>query len=48
MTEQQRAVARVAIGAPVDAFAREPGLKATKYVTVEGELAGGRPTSART
>ena len=46
MTEQQQNVARVAIGALVDAYAREPDLKATKYVTVEVELAGGRPTLA--
>ena len=47
MTEQQQTVARVAIGALVDAYAREPDLKATKFVTVEVELAGGKPASAR-
>ncbi len=47
MTEQQQAVARVAVGALVDAYAREPDLKATKYVTVEVELSAGKPTAAR-
>jgi hypothetical protein len=47
MTEQQQAVARVAIGALVDAYAREPDVKATKFVTVEVELAGGKPVEAR-
>ncbi len=47
MTEQQQTVARVALGALVDAYAREPDLKATKYVTVEVELSAGKPTAAR-
>ena len=47
MTEQQQTVARVALGALVDAYAREPDLKATKYVTVEVELSAGKPMSAR-
>ena len=47
MTEQQQAVARVALGALVDAYAREPDLTATKFVTVEVELTGGRPRPGR-
>ena len=48
MIELQQVGARAAIGALADTLAAVEGdLKATKYVTVEVELAGGKPTSAR-
>ena len=47
MTEQQQAVARVALGTLVDTYEREPDPKAMKFVTVEVELVGGKPTAAR-
>ena len=47
MTEQQQAIARVAVGVLVELYEREPDLKATKSVTVEVELVAGKPASAR-
>ena len=48
MTDLQQDIARVAVGALLDLYARESDdLKAVRYLTLEVELKGGRPTDAR-
>ena len=48
MTELQQAVARAAIGALADTLAQvEQDCKNIRYLTVEVELSGSKPTAAR-
>ena len=48
MTDLQQDIARVAVGALLDLYARESDdLKAVRYLTLEVELKGGRPAEAR-
>ncbi len=48
MTELQQIVARVAVGALVSLYEREStDLAAVKYLTLEVELARGKPVAAR-
>jgi hypothetical protein len=48
VTDQQQDIARVAVGALLDLYARESDdLKAVRYLTRELELKGGKPAEAR-